>query len=185
MWSIRFVCSLGAILLLAGCTVLAPPATIATPASQILLDSGDQLQITVLGQTDLSGAYGIDSAGVLTMPLIGTIDARGRTTQSLANAIETELQRGFLRNPDVTIQVTQYRPVFVLGEVSGPGQFSYLAGLTVQQAVALAGGFTARANRNQIDVVRPTGSGTTIDLRLQLSDAVLPGDTLTIRQRLF
>lgn len=185
MWSNRFVCSLGVILLLAGCTVLTPPANLAPPPSQIVLDSGDQLQITVLGQTDLSGAYSIDSDGLLTMPLIGAIGARGHTTRSLANAIETALQLGFLRNPDVTIQVTEYRPIFILGEVSNPGQFSYLAGLTVQQAVALAGGFTARANRNQIDVVRPIGSGATIDLKLQLSDAVLPGDTLTIRQRLF
>lgn len=161
-----------------------PPAPEPSAPVQILLDAGDQLQITVLEQPDLTGAYTVDETGVITMPLIGSVAARGRTSQGLSSAIEVALQQGFLRSPDVTVQVSQYRPIFVLGEVGNPGQYAYLAGLTAQQAVALAGGFTARANQNVVDVVRRSGTDS-YELRLELSDQVLPGDTLTVRQRLF
>ncbi len=180
----RFICSFAAVALLAACTMAEPAIVEAPPPTQILLDSGDQLQITVLEQADLTGAYTIDETGVIAMPLIGSVAARGRTSQGLASAIEAALRQGFLRNPDVTVQVSQYRPVFVLGEVGNPGQYAYLAGLTAQQAVALAGGFTARANQNVVDAVRRYGTDS-YELRLELSDQVLPGDTLTVRQRLF
>ena len=180
----RFACSLAAVSLLAACAMTEPLMVEEPVPVQILLDSGDQLQITVLEQADLTGAYTVDDIGAITMPLIGTINARGRTPQGLASAIESALQQGFLRNPDVTVQVSQYRPIFVLGEVGNPGQYGYIAGLTAQQAVALAGGFTARANQNIVDVVRRSGLES-YELRLQLSDQVFPGDTLTVRQRLF
>ena len=184
MRPLRFTWALAAVILLAACATTEPLTVDTPPPAQIFLDSGDQLQITVLEQADLTGAYAVDDAGLVTMPLIGSVAARGLTSQGLATAIEAALRQGFLRNPDVTVQVTQYRPVFVLGEVNNPGQFAYIARLTVQQAVALAGGFAPRANQNVVDVVRRAGTES-YQLRIQLSDQVLPGDTLTVRQRLF
>jgi polysaccharide export outer membrane protein len=183
MKPIRLVYSLLALLLLAACANL-PAPTAGPQPSQLILDSGDQVQVTVLGQTDLTGTYTIDAAGAITMPLIGSVSARGRTTQSLASAVAAALRNGYLVNPDVTVQVAQFRPIFVLGEVGNPGQYTYVVGLTVQQAVALAGGFTARANQNTVDVTRAAG-GNAIALKLHLGDAILPGDTITVRQRLF
>ena len=179
----QFVCSLLALSLLAACVTTVPPEPTAAPG-QILLNSGDELQITVLDQADLTGTYTVDETGAITRPLIGSVGARGRTTQGLAAAIESALQQGYLRNPDVTVQVVEFRPIFVLGEVGNPGQYSYVVGLTVRQAVALAGGFTPRGNQNAVDVTRPAGAGF-LELRLHLSDPILPGDTITVRQRLF
>lgn len=178
-----FAFSLLALASLAGCATVSPEASVPIPG-QIPLDSGDQLQITVLDQEDLTGLYTIDETGAVTMPLIGSVGARGRTAQGLASAIEAALRQGYLRNPDVTVQVANYRPVFVLGEVGDPGQYNFVVGLTVRQAVALAGGFTARANQNAVDVVRSFG-GQSYELRLAPADALMPGDTITVRQRLF
>jgi polysaccharide export outer membrane protein len=183
MKPIRLLCSLLALALLAACVSVDTTPPPPTP-SQIALDSGDQLQITVLGQTDLSGAFTIDAAGNVTLPLVGTVGARGRTTQGLAGVIENALRQSYLRDPDVTVQVTQYRPFFVLGEVGNPGQYPFVAGLTVQQAVAIAGGFTPRANQTGFDVVRRSGTAS-VQMHLRLNDPILPGDTLTVRQRLF
>ncbi len=181
MKPVRIVCSLLALLLLAACmTVSEPPAT----TGQLLIASGDQLQVTVLGQTDLTGTFTVDETGAIAMPLIGSVSARGRTTQNLASVIEAALRNGYLAHPDVTVQVAQYRPIFVLGEVGNPGQYPYVVGLTVQQAVAIAGGFTARGNQNLIDVNRPAGTGA-VALKLHLGDPIMPGDTITVRQRLF
>lgn len=154
------------------------------PVTQLTLADGDQLSITVLGQTDLSGSYVIADNGTVSMPLIGAIGARGRTTSGLESAIEAALRNGYLRSPDVTVQVTQYRPIFVMGEVGNAGQYPYVVGLTVQQAVAIAGGFGPRANKINVDIVRPSGQGM-LSIRADLQAQVLPGDTITVRQRLF
>lgn len=174
---------LAALLVLAACATprLTPPA--ALPVAQLILDSGDQLRITVLDQPDLGGTYTVDEAGMISMPLIGSVAVRGRTAEQLEGAIAAAYRDGYLRNPDVTVAVESFRPVFVMGEVATSGQYAYVAGLTVQQAIAIAGGFTPRANQFTVDVVRRTGN-TSVELRLEMLDWVMPGDTITVRQRL-
>jgi polysaccharide export outer membrane protein len=147
------------------------------------LDSGDQLRVIVFGQDDLSNTYVVDQAGVVTLPLIGTIPARGHTTNEIAANIETRLKNGYLRRPNVSVQVDKYRPFFAMGEVGVAGQYAFVPGMTVQQAIAVAGGFSPRADTTSVSVTRSIGgrveSGT-----LSLSDPVQPGDTITVRERL-
>lgn len=184
MKPVRIVASLLALLFLAACVTAEAPTAPPVAAGQLLIYSGDQLQITVLGETELTATYTVDETGKIMMPLIGAVTAAGRTTQALASNIEAALRNGYLAHPDVTVQVAQYRPIFVLGEVGNPGQYAFVVGMTVRQAVAIAGGFTARANQNQFEVTR-TANGASVELSLRRDDAILPGDTITVRQRLF
>jgi polysaccharide biosynthesis/export protein len=174
---------LAALLILAACATPQLTRPAALPIAQLILDSGDQLRITVLDQPDLGGTYTVDEAGMISMPLVGSVGARGRTAEQLEAAIAAAYRNGYLRNPDVTVQVEAFRPIFVMGEVATSGQYAYVAGLTVQQAIAIAGGFTPRANQFVVDVVRRTGA-TSVELRLEMLDWVMPGDTITVRQRL-
>src|SRR6476646_5564206 len=115
----RFLCILGAAAL-SGCApqVYAPPGFSAQLDAPYTLASGDRLRIIVFGQDNLSNSYAVDGSGRISMPLIGFVDARGKTTTTLAKAIEGRLKAGFLREPQVTVEVEQYRPFFILGEVT-------------------------------------------------------------------
>jgi polysaccharide biosynthesis/export protein len=149
------------------------------------LDSGDRLRVIVFGQTDLSNSFTVDQAGNIAMPLIGTVPARGRTTTEMETAIGTKLRSGaFVRNPDVSVEVDRYRPFFAMGEVNAPGQYPYVAGLTVQAAIAVAGGFTARASKDVVDVTR-SYEGQVESGKLGMTDQLMPGDTLVVRERPF
>ncbi|MGO6908317.1 polysaccharide export protein UppC, partial [Rhizobium ruizarguesonis] len=103
--------------------------------------------ITVFDQQSLTNTYTVDQAGYVAFPLIGQVPARGRTLQQLSGQIAQKLQQGYLRDPDVTIDVDRYRSVFIMGEVGQPGQYAYVPGMTVQNAIAVAGGFSSRANQ--------------------------------------
>lgn len=148
------------------------------------VDSGDRLRITVFDQKDLTNTYSVDQAGYVAFPLIGSVAARGRTLQELEGAIAAQLQKGFLRNPDVSIEVDRYRSIFVMGEVGQPGQYTYVPGMTVQNAIALAGGYSPRALQANADVTRKI-NGEILTGRVLISDPVLAGDTIYVRERLF
>ncbi len=148
------------------------------------LDSGDRLRVTVFGEQDLTNTYEIDKAGYLSIPLINSVAARGKTTTQVKHAIASRLASGFLRNPDVTVEVAQYRPFFVMGEVGLSGQYVYVPGMTVQNAIAIAGGFSARAEQQDADITRSV-NGKIMTGRVPLSDPILPGDTIYVRERLF
>jgi polysaccharide export outer membrane protein len=148
------------------------------------LDSGDRLRVSVFEQTALSNTYTVDQAGYISFPLIGQVPARGQTLTQLEKAIATRLRQGYLRDPDVTIEVDRYRPVFVMGEVGRPGQYSYVPGMTAQNAIAIAGGFTARGNQRDIDVTRKV-NGQSVTGRTSISSPVMAGDTIYVRERLF
>jgi polysaccharide export outer membrane protein len=147
------------------------------------LDSGDRLRVIVFGQPDLSPSYLVDQAGMISMPLIGAVPARGRTTAEIEAAVAERLRNGFLRAPDVSVEVDRYRPFFAMGEVGAAGQYDYVAGLTVQQAIAIAGGFTRRADKSGIQVTRSYGGQVETAL-LKLTDPLMPGDTIYVRERL-
>lgn len=148
------------------------------------VDSGDRLRVTVFDQKDLTNTYSVDQAGYVAFPLIGSVPARGRTLQELEGQIAAQLQKGYLRNPDVSIEVDRYRSIFVMGEVGQPGQYTYVPGMTVQNAIALAGGYTPRALQANADVTRKI-NGDILTGRVLISDPVLAGDTIYIRERLF
>ncbi len=148
------------------------------------LDSADRLRITVFEQPGLSNTYTVDQAGYIAFPLIGQVAARGETLTSLEGSIAARLKQGYLRDPDVTIEVDRYRPVFVMGEVGRPGQYSYVPGMTVQNAVAIAGGFTPRGNQSDVDVTRKI-NGEILTGRTSISSSVLAGDTIYVRERFF
>ena len=148
------------------------------------VDSGDRLRVTVFDQRDLTNTYSVDQAGYIAFPLIGSVPARGRTIQELEGQIAALLQKGYLRNPDVSIEVDRYRSIFVMGEVGQPGQYTYVPGMTVQNAIALAGGFTPRALQANADITRKI-NGEILTGRVLISDPVLSGDTIYVRERLF
>ncbi len=146
------------------------------------LDAGDRLRVIVFGQADLSNTYVVDQAGGIDMPLIGTVPARGRSTAQVEADIGARLRKSYIRNPDVSVEIDRYRPFFAMGEVGAAGQYPYVPGMTVQQAIAVAGGFTPRADTYTIQVTRSVG-GTVATALLRLSDPVLPGDTIYVRER--
>jgi polysaccharide export outer membrane protein len=148
------------------------------------LDSGDKLRVVVFGQDGLSASYSVDTGGSITMPLIGAVGARGRTPAQLQAAIAAKLRQGYVREPHVAVEVETYRPFFILGEVTLPGQYPYVANMTVETAVAIAGGYTPRAQKQRIEVSRQM-SGMTEKRVVSPNYPVRPGDTIKIAERWF
>ena len=148
------------------------------------LDAGDRLRVVVFGQEGLSTSYSVDSEGRITMPLIGAVPARGRSTTELADDITRRLRNGYIREPSVAVEIEAYRPFFILGEVAAPGQYPYVPNMTVESAVAIAGGFSPRARRDSIAVTRnePTGA---LRIMVPPGTAVAPGDTIQVAERWF
>jgi polysaccharide export outer membrane protein len=159
-------------------------AALPDAASAYSLDSGDRLRIVVFGQDGLSNTYVVDAAGNITMPLIGAVPARGSSTAELARVVGARLRNGFIREPHVAIEIESYRPFFILGEVTYPGQYPYVPNMTVETAVAIAGGFTPRAHRWDVKVARNQG-GQAYRMAVPLTYALRPGDTITIEERWF
>jgi polysaccharide export outer membrane protein len=149
------------------------------------LDNGDRLRVVVFGQEDMSGEYTVDGSGVISMPLINQVQARGRTVTELEKEIAQRLESGnLLVNPSISVQVAQFRPFFILGEVRQPGQFPYVEGMTVLTAVAIAGGFTYRAETDYYTITR-TVEGKTVEARGENTTVVQPGDVILVSERYF
>lgn len=168
----------------------AQPASAPPPAAGLMpqgeayrLGAGDKLRITVYQEEEISGEYEVDSSGNLSMKLIGSMPAAGRTLPELTKLIETKLLDGYLLNPRVAIDVLNYRPFYVLGEVNSPGSFPYVAGMTVLKAIALAGGYTFRARTSKIELIRANAPDTTI--LVDQNTLLLPGDIIRIKERFF
>lgn len=148
------------------------------------LDSGDRLRVTVFDQPNLSNTYAVDQAGYIAFPLVGQVAARGATITQLEGALARKLKQGFLRDPDVTIEIDRYRSIFVMGQVGQPGQYAYVPGMTILNAIAVSGGFNGRANQRDVDVTRKI-NGQIITGRVPITDPILAGDTVYVRERLF
>jgi len=170
-------------LALASCTGRMPTDRI-DPAFEApyTLDAGDKLRVVVFGQDGLTNSYAVDSAGKITMPLIGGVEARGKTTSELSGAIVARLKGGYIREQHVAVEVESYRPFFILGEVTNSGQYAYVNGLTVESAVAVAGGFSPRALKTGASVARIV-DGRTVHAFVPLSYPLRPGDTITVEER--
>ncbi|MGF1649990.1 MAG: polysaccharide biosynthesis/export family protein [Hyphomicrobiaceae bacterium] len=161
---------------------LAGPQAVADDDGPYLLDSGDRLRVFVFGQPNLSRLYTVDHDGNIVVPLIGKVRARGRTVYGLADTIKTRLAAEFVRDPQVTVDINQNRPFFILGEVRAAGQYPYVSGMTVQTAVAIAGGFSERASKRDARITRRING--VVEVLVVPFDYVLqPGDTIEVRER--
>jgi polysaccharide export outer membrane protein len=161
-----------------------PTVEVAFDDGAYTLDAGDKLRIVVFGQDTLSNTYTVDAAGLVTMPLIGGVNARGITTAQLSSAIAGRLRASFIRDPSVAVEVETYRPFFVLGEVTFPGQYPFVPNMTVEKAIAIAGGFTPRATKDRFTITRKQ-DGIALRVVLPLQGRVRPGDTITVGERWF
>jgi polysaccharide export outer membrane protein len=148
------------------------------------LDAGDRLRVVVYGQEGLTNTYAIDAGGAITMPLIGSVAARGRTTSGLAAEIAAKLRGGYIREPSVAVEIEAYRPFFILGEVAAPGQYPYVPNMSVETAVAIAGGFSPRAKRDRVTLTHTGEQGST-RIVVPLGTSVSPGDTVLVGERWF
>lgn len=147
------------------------------------LDVGDRVRVIVFGEPDLSSpetGFEVNSAGFISVPLIGPVLAKGLTVEELERAIEAKLKEGYLKNPRVSVEILHYRPFYILGEVNQPGSYPYVNGLTVKQAAAIAGGFTYRADQGDIYIERQGKR-----FKADLDTPVLPGDTIWVPERFF
>jgi len=170
--------------LLAGCSHDLPPIAAYTPGVY-RLGVGDQVRIITYGDEQLTDDFRVSDSGTLALPLLGTEVAAGRTTDELARAIAKDLQaKSIIKDASVSVEVTAYRPIAVLGEVARPGQYPYSPGMTMLTAVAAAGGFTYRAIQGYAEVVRQEKSGS-VDGKLEPQGYVAPGDVIKIDERLF
>ncbi|TPQ36819.1 sugar transporter [Bradyrhizobium guangdongense] len=148
------------------------------------LDAGDKLRVVVYGQEGLTNTYAIDAGGSITLPLIGAVPARGRTTAGLAADIAARLRNGYIREPSVAVEIESYRPFFILGEVTAPGQYPYVPNMTVESAVAIAGGFSPRAKRDVVTITHNDAGGS-MRMVVPLGTPVGPGDTVFVGERWF
>ncbi|MEM9279124.1 MAG: polysaccharide biosynthesis/export family protein [Pseudomonadota bacterium] len=174
------------VLVLSACAAYKPlnPAFHKVLQEPYTLDAGDEIRVTVFSQEELTNTYMVDKAGYLAFPLVGSVAARGKTPKQLEDSIASGLRNGFLRDPDVSVEVSTYRPFFIMGEVGTAGQYTYVPGMTVQNAIAIAGGFSPRAEQIDVDITRNV-NGDIMTGRVPISDPILPGDTIFLRERLF
>ncbi len=162
-----------------------------TPATYLVqtkgpyqLDTGDAVRVTVYGDADLSETYRVDDSGSIAFPLVGAIPVRGQTTKAAASRLAAALASGYMRNPDVAVEVAEYRPFFIQGEVGNAGQFPYVYGMTVRAAISTAGGFSDTADRNQAVLYRRQGSEMVKGV-VDLDYPIYPGDTIVVQERWF
>lgn len=179
-------------LVLAACTTAnsLPTATIAAVNAQVVegyrISAGDKLRITVFDEPELTGEFEVGDGGILAMPLIEAIIADGLSTAQLTTAIgERYRAGGFVLSPRVSVEILEHRPFYILGEVAEPGEYPYSGELTLEQAIAKAGGYTARADRGVV-ILRRQDWSTARALRLDGTPLqIIPGDTITIRESFF
>ena len=166
---------------------LAPSAQAAAPSTVAdagyTLGTGDKIRIIVYGEDDLSGEFQVDGSGTVRLPLIGQVAAAGRTIRQFEADVTAKLADGYLKSPRVSVEVTNYRPFFILGEVNKPGEYPYVNGMTVVTAVALAGGYTYRADEDDVYVQR--NGQPEKEMPADGTTKVMPGDTIRVAERFF
>ena len=148
------------------------------------LGPGDRLSVVVFGQDDLSGELAVDGQGRISMPLLGQVQAQNKTVNELQQILTDMLAVDYLIDPRISVDVTNYRPFYIYGQVNKPGSYPYVSGITVRQAVALAGGYTRRASEEPVSITRTTPKEL-LDIEANLKTVVLPGDTIEVFRRLF
>jgi polysaccharide export outer membrane protein len=148
------------------------------------LGTGDKVRIIVFGEDDLGGEFQVDGNGRISLPLIGEVRASGQTAPDLERSISGRLANGYLHNPKVSVEISTYRPFYVIGEVNKPGEFAYVNGMSALNAVALAGGYTERANESTI-YIRRNGSTKEETVPADQMTHIYPGDVVRVRISVF
>lgn len=164
-----------------------PPAAVALPQNWreiYRLGTGDRVRIEVYREPDLSVEVQLDAAGTINYPLLGTIPTKGLTVPELESLITTKLSGDYLRNPSVRVLIVQFRPIYVIGAVRSSGAFPYTEGLTVERALALAGGTTPQASTRRIYVL-PEGGAVSSRVRAKLDTPLRPGETVLVEEGVF
>jgi polysaccharide export outer membrane protein len=148
------------------------------------LGSGDKLRVNIFGQSDLNGEYVVDGSGFVQLPLIGQVKAVGYTVAEFQKEVTARFADGYLVNPSIDVQVENYRPFYIIGEVKTPGQYAYVNGMSLLNAVALAGGYTQRADTSEV-YIRRNGSTKEVELPADETTKVYPGDIIRVSERFF
>lgn len=169
---------------LAGCATTRPATYLVETKGPYQLDTGDVVRVSVYGDADLSKSYKIDDNGAIAFPLVGPVVVRGTTTAGASARLAAALANGYMRNPDVAVEVDQYRPFFIQGEVGTSGQFPYVYGMTVRAAISTAGGFKDTADRGHAIVYRRQGNQM-VRGSVDLDFPIYPGDTVVVEERWF
>jgi protein involved in polysaccharide export with SLBB domain len=160
-----------------------PAATSANIETTYHLGTGDKLRIIVYGEDDLGGQYDIDGTGMVRLPLVGQVQAAGLTVRQFEQQVKAKLDQGYLKDARVSVEVANYRPFYILGEVNKPGEYPYVNGMSVLSAVAMAGGYTYRANESEVYVRR---SGSTEEQSVNADQTnINPGDIIRVPERFF
>lgn len=181
-----------AAMVLAGCSKSGPPpissgeryVTGEANGDIYQLGAGDKIRVIVYNEPQLSGDFSVSSDGEISLPLIGTVKVAGKPIERVSQEVQARLSDGYLRDPRVSMEVATYRPFFILGEVRSPGQFPYLSGLTVMNAIATAQGYTPRARKSTVRI-RRFGDQYEQEYVLTPDLRVFPGDTIRLTERFF
>ena len=184
IWLALCVALVGVGLLAAPAGAFAQADTPTRVVPEYRLGSGDKVRVTTFGEEALTGEFFVGGSGKVAMPLVGELDAAGLTAREFQTRVETALKDGYLRDPRVSVEVLTYRPFYILGEVTKPGEYPYTNGLTVLNAVATANGFTYRANKNKVFIKRADAAKEE-EYPLTSNTQVAPGDTIRIGERFF
>ena len=175
--------SLLLLLLLAGCAV--SPRTEYLPAAHqepYALDTGDVVRVSVYGEPELTNSYRVDDSGALSLPLVGNVPVRGKTTQSAAIAITSALKSGFIREPSVAVEIETYRPFYIQGGVVSGGQYAYVYGMTLRAAISTAGGFSDLTAPKHATLYRRVGDET-LETVVTMDFLIRPGDSIVVPGR--
>jgi polysaccharide export outer membrane protein len=198
-WLVRSFLAVCALVVVAGCsgsgsdfglggtpapTTYGAPAPSTSSIDAYRLGAGDKLSVNVFGENELSGEFLVGDDGRVELPLIGGVPAKGQTVTEFQNAVVARYSSGYLKDPKVSVSVLNYRPFFIQGEVGKGGEYPYKAGLTVQDAVAIAGGYSYRANTDKA-FIRRAGADREIEVNLVQRVPINPGDIVRIPERFF
>lgn len=146
--------------------------------------SGDRLNVRVFGQPDLTSQFRVSSDGNISMPLIQSTRVAGLTSNQIEEVLVRKLKAGYLRDPKVAVEVAEFRPFFILGEVRNSGRYPFIAGMTVQNAIAVGGGYTERGDQGHVLLTRKTANGT-VSEKVDVTTQMYPGDIIYVRERWF
>ena len=169
---------------LGGGPVRTAPTALSDVMAEYQLGPGDRLRISVFGEAELSGEFVVTPAGSVAYPLVGNVEAQGKTVSEFTDSLTETLRAGYVRQPMITVEVTNYRPFYILGEVNAPGTYPFTSGLTVMNAVATAGGFTYRASPRRV-FIKHANAENEQEYPLTSQTLVRPGDTIRIPERRF
>lgn len=184
----RKLCSLLAGLLmmvtLSACETAPPLDETAAAPSEYTLGSGDNIRVIVYGEESLSGEFTVDGSGQIAMPLIGEVKAAGSSPRGLEQAIAQRLSQGYVKDARVSVEVLNFRPFFIYGEIQTPGKYPYVSGMTALTAVAIAGGYSYRANQSYVLITRGNDPSKTAR-RAPVNTPVMPDDVVEVPERWF